>query len=757
MNQISTEADWVLKYANQTNQSIFLTGKAGTGKTTLLRELVASTHKNVAVVAPTGIAALNAKGVTIHSLFLLPFATFVPDDDFVSEHVRTENRRSLKRHFHFRSEKKRLIQALELLIVDEVSMLRADVLDAMDFMLRVIRRNNLPFGGVQLIFIGDLLQLPPVVKSEEWNVLQQFYQGIYFFNAKVLQDYPPVYIELDKVFRQTDHEFLDILNAIRENKINNKHLSILQKYVNPKFDIRKNKDTLVLTTHNHKADKINHEALAAIEEKEYVFEAETVEDFPERLYPMEHQLRLKKGAKVMFIKNDISFEKKYYNGKIGIVHEINPSEIKVRFPEDNETIEVDKYEWQNIRYSVNKNTKEIEEKILGTFTQYPLRLAWAITVHKSQGLTFDRAAIDLKQVFASGQLYVALSRLRSLNGLILLDNINNSLLIPNREVADYAKNKPDEQQLEQYFNHSAAQYLYENLLNSFTWNDFQLHWKKFTDDLQFSGGSDKKKQYAVWAQKQYESIADLVSNGAKFVKQLKIKFAENPQAMDYFQQRVFKAYEYFFPRWDALYFELLHNLELSKRQKGMKTLVEDLTELDSEMLDIMLRLDKINQWLKALSENQTIDKTTLYSADKAQIRLNHLVEIKQIITKNHLHFEDDIYEEDQPKKKPKKDKKPTIDITFELWSQKLSIDEIARERKLTEGTIYGHLSKLVEAGKIDINDLLPSDLISKMQIAYDQNEISDLSALRNAVNDDNISWDELRLFMKSQRANHQGL
>src|SRR5690606_7026163 len=236
MNQISAEADWVLKYANQTNQPIFLTGKAGTGKTTLLREIVASTHKNVAVVAPTGIAALNAKGVTIHSMFLLPFANFVPDDNFVSEHVRTENRHSLKRHFKIRNEKKRLIQSLELLIVDEVSMLRADVLDAMDFMLRFVRRNNLPFGGVQLIFIGDLLQLPPVVKSEEWQVLQKFYRGIYFFNAHVLQDYPPVYIELDKVFRQTDYEFLDILNAIRENTINSKHLEILQKHVNPNFD-----------------------------------------------------------------------------------------------------------------------------------------------------------------------------------------------------------------------------------------------------------------------------------------------------------------------------------------------------------------------------------------------------------------------------------------------------------------------------------------------------------------------------------------
>lgn len=751
MNQISAEADWVLKYANQTNQPIFLTGKAGTGKTTLLREIVASTHKNVAVVAPTGIAALNAKGVTIHSMFLLPFATFVPDDNFVSEHVRTENRHSLKRHFNIRNERKRLIQSLELLIVDEVSMLRADVLDAMDFMLRFVRRNNLPFGGVQLIFIGDLLQLPPVVKSEEWQVLQKFYRGIYFFNAHVLRDYPPVYIELDKVFRQTDYEFLDILNAIRENAINNKHLEILQKHVDPNFDIRKNSDTLVLTTHNRKADKINNEALDAITEKEYVFEAEIVEDFPERLYPMEHQLCLKKGAKVMFIKNDISSEKKYYNGKTGIIHEINPSEIKVRFPDENEIIEVDKYEWQNIRYSVNKNSKEIEETVLGTFTQYPLRLAWAITVHKSQGLTFDRAAVDLKQVFASGQLYVALSRIRSLDGLILLDNINDSLLIPNLEVADYAKNKADEQQLAEHFNYASSQYLYENLLQSFTWNNFRLHWKKFSDDLQFSGGSNKKKKYAAWAAKQYDAINDLVVNGNKFVKQLQIKFAENPQAIDYFYERVGKAYEYFFPRWDMLYFDLLHQFEISKREKGMKNLVEDLSELDSEMLEILIRLKKIKQWMKALSENRVIDKTALSSADKTQIRLNHLVEIQQIISKNYLHFEDDIYDDDEPKKKPKSKKKPTIDITFELWSQKLSIAEIARERKLTETTIYGHLSKLVEAGKIDVGDILPEDLIQHLQKVYEQNEISNLIDLKNAVNDETISWDELRLFMKSVR------
>lgn len=748
MNQISTEADWVLKYANQTNQSIFLTGKAGTGKTTLLREIVASTHKNVAVVAPTGIAALNAKGVTIHSLFLLPFATFVPDDNFVSEHVRVENRQSLRRHFKFNSSRKKLIQSLELLIVDEVSMLRADVLDAMDFMLRSIRRNNLPFGGVQIIFIGDLLQLPPVVKPNEWNVLQNFYTGNYFFHAKVLQENPPVYIELDKVFRQTDQEFLDILNAIRDNNIKPQHLDVLQKNVNPKFDVRKNKNTLVLTTHNHKADKINNDALDAIDSKEYTYEAETIDDFPERLYPMDYLLRLKKGAKVMFTKNDISFEKKYYNGKIGIVHDINPSEIKVRFPEENEIIEVDKYEWQNIHYSVNKNTKEIQEKILGTFTQYPLRLAWAITVHKSQGLTFDRAVIDLRQVFASGQLYVALSRLRSLEGLTLLENVSESLLIPNHEVADYAKNKPDKEQLQNYFDQCSANYLYENLTQAFSWNGFQLQWKKFMDDLLFNQTSPKKKAFGLWAENHYEKIADLVSNGSKFVTQLRIKFAENPQALDYFQERIFKAHDYFFPRWDALYFELLHKLELSKRQKGMKAMANDLADLEDDLLKIIIRIKKIKLWMQALQQNKRIDKTAL-SADYAQIRLNHLVEIQQIISKNHLDFEDDIYDDKPKAKKPKQAKKPTIDITWELWSQKLTIAEIAAERKLTEKTIYGHLAKLVQAKKIDINDLLPKELIERMREVYEKNEISNLTDFKNAADED-ISWEELRLFMKSQ-------
>ncbi len=751
MNQTSAEADWVLKYANQTNQSIFLTGKAGTGKTTLLRQLVASTHKNVAVVAPTGIAALNAKGVTIHSFFLLPFATFVPDDNFVDDHVRTENRRTLKRHFKLNNERKKIVQSLELLIVDEVSMLRADVLDAMDFMLRFVRRNNKPFGGVQLIFIGDLLQLPPVVKAEEWGVLQKFYAGAYFFNAQVLQQHPPVYIELDKVFRQTDHTFLEVLNAIRDNTITPKHLAVLQNHVDANFDIKKNKDTLVLTTHNRKADKINADALQAIKAKTYTFEADIVEDFPERLYPMEHQLQLKKGAKVMFIKNDLSFDKKYYNGKIGVVTDINPSEIKVHFPEEKTNIDVDKYEWQNIRYSINKNTKEIEETVLGTFTQYPLRLAWAITVHKSQGLTFERAAVDLKQVFASGQLYVALSRLRSLNGLILLDNINQSLLIPNHEVIDYAKNKPDETQLAQYFNHFSAQYLYENLMQAFSWNDFQLGWKKWMDELLFNPGSKTKKQYASWADNQYKTIADLVLNGAKFTKQLQIKFAENPSSLDYIQQRVFKAYDYFFPRWDALYFDLLHNLQLSKRQKGMKALTSDLSDLDDQLLTILLRLQKINLWMKALSQDMNIDKESLSLTDSEQIRLNHLAEIQQIIGKNYLKFEQDDEDvwDDKPTKKPKKEKKSTVEITFELWQQNLSIDEIAQERKLTKSTIFGHFSKLIEAGKVSVHDLLPADMVAKMEMVYNENDINTLSEFKHAMNDDDISWDELRWFMKS--------
>ena len=418
MESISAEANYVLRFINQTNRSIFLTGKAGTGKTTLLKEIIKSTHKNCVVVAPTGIAALNAGGVTIHSMFQLPFGGFIPannvDGNF-NENIKFESKDTLRRHFKMSAVKRAVIQNMELLIIDEVSMLRSDLLDAIEFMLQSVRKKKVPFGGVQVLFIGDLLQLPPVIRDEEWRTLKNYYKGKFFFHSHAIQQNPPLYIELSKIFRQTDEVFIDLLNNLRNNRITKVNVAFLNKYVQPNFDLKTNKGYITLTTHNAKADTINSQSLLDLEGNSRRYKAQIVDDFPDKIFPVDDYLELKIGAQIMFIKNDLSFDKHYFNGKMGVIYSLSDNEIRVQFPEENKIIEVERYEWQNIRYFVNTNTKEIEEEILGTFTHYPIKLAWAITVHKSQGLTFDKAALDVSQVFVPGQAYVALSRLRSLN------------------------------------------------------------------------------------------------------------------------------------------------------------------------------------------------------------------------------------------------------------------------------------------------------------------------------------------------------
>ena len=448
MNSLSAEANYVLQFINQTNRSIFLTGKAGTGKTTLLKEIIKSTHKNCVVVAPTGIAALNAGGVTIHSMFQLPFGGFIPDNSTPQflENSKFETKATLRRHFKMSGLKKSVIQNMELLIIDEVSMLRSDLMDAIDFMLQSVRRKNFPFGGVQILFIGDLLQLPPIIRDEEWRILRSYYKGKFFFNSHVIQQNPPLYIELSKIFRQTDEQFISVLNNLRNNQITQSDIQILNQFVQPNFDLKTNKGFITLTTHNVKADAINSQSLLDLKGNTKIYKALIVDDFPDKIYPLEENLELKVGAQVMFIKNDLSFDKNYFNGKMGIIKSLSDEEILVNFPEENKTIEVERYEWQNIRYYVDENTKEISEEVLGTFTHYPIKLAWAITVHKSQGLTFDKAVLDVSQVFVPGQAYVALSRLRSLNGLILLSQLQMNGISNDQDVMDYSLNKASEEE-----------------------------------------------------------------------------------------------------------------------------------------------------------------------------------------------------------------------------------------------------------------------------------------------------------------------
>jgi len=425
-------------FINYTNRSVFLTGKAGTGKTTFLKHIKQHSIKQMAVVAPTGVAAINAGGVTIHSFFQLPFSPFIPQtrgfkkDDSLDKH-------QLIGRLKISSERRKIFQRLELLVIDEISMVRADVLDAIDAVLQHFRNNFVePFGGVQVLFIGDLLQLPPVVKEEEWSLLSPYYETPYFFSSKVIQQKTPAFVQLEKIYRQKDERFINVLNQVRNNELNQSGYDILHQQYNPNFQNPKEDSYITLTTHNHKADTINVEELVKLKAPIFTYKAAIEQDFSEKMFPADETLQLKLGSQVMFIKNDADKAKRYYNGKIGIIESIEDEKIMVLCKGETEAIEVKKHRWENIRYSLNKQSQKLEEDVVGSFTQYPLRLAWAITIHKSQGLTFEKAIIDAGQAFAPGQVYVALSRCTSLTGMVLLSKITTNSLSVDQRIIDYS-------------------------------------------------------------------------------------------------------------------------------------------------------------------------------------------------------------------------------------------------------------------------------------------------------------------------------
>ena len=422
--QVNHELRTAWDFVENTGVSIFLTGKAGTGKTTFLKTLNERLPKRMVVVAPTGVAAINAGGVTIHSFFQLPLAPYIPDSTF-------------KERFDFSAEKRSIIRTMDLLVIDEISMVRSDLLDAIDHVLRRFRNSRLPFGGVQLLMIGDLQQLAPVVTDQEAPLLNRYYETPFFFGSKALQMLNYVTIELKHVYRQSDEHFLLLLNHIREGKATPQDFAELnQRYV-PDFRPRPDEGFIRLTTHNAMAQRYNDGELQRLPAHAYIFEAQVEGTFPEFSYPADERLVLKEGAQVMFIKNDSSAEHQFYNGKIGHVASITKEGITVKCPDDDFTIQVESMEWENTKYVLNEKTKEIESQVQGTFTQYPLRLAWAITIHKSQGLTFERAIIDAASSFASGQLYVALSRCKTLEGLVLASAISERALISDYRIAQY--------------------------------------------------------------------------------------------------------------------------------------------------------------------------------------------------------------------------------------------------------------------------------------------------------------------------------
>lgn len=755
MQAISEAAEYTLQFINQTQRSVFLTGKAGTGKTTLLREIIATTHKNTVVVAPTGIAALNAGGVTIHSMFQLPFGGFIPSFNVESqftETVKFESKDTLRRHFKMGGLKKSVIRNMELLVIDEVSMLRADLLDAMDYMMQTVRKKTTPFGGVQVLYIGDLLQLPPVIRDEEWRTLRAYYKGKFFFHSHVVQQNPPLYIELSKIFRQTDTTFISVLNNLRNNQITPEDIQVLNKYVKPDFDLKANKGYITLTTHNAKADTMNSQALHDLKGELITYKPDVVGDFPEKIFPIEENLKLKIGAQIMFVKNDLSIDKNYFNGKMGIIKSLSSQEILVHFPEEDKTIEVEKYEWQNIRYKVDQSTKEIEEEVLGTFVHYPIKLAWAITVHKSQGLTFDKAAIDVSQVFMPGQAYVALSRLRSLEGLVLLSPLRMNGISNDQDVMDYSLNKASEELLKNSLHFETKNFIHNYLINSFDWADLAQEWRNHKFSYSEKSESSEKSKHSVWAAKQLIAIDSLLDPSKKFIHQLNKIFNSETVDLIHVSERIQAALGYFLKPMDDLVFEILWKLEEVKRIKKVKAFYDELIVLEELQTKAVLRLMKSKLLIETVVAGEPISKEKLTSDEIKKYVSRKTEAIQNQFKKVHVTLIEDEKDLERYTSKKKTDskapKKSTVEITYELWIDKNSIQDIATIRKLTTQTIESHLVKLIQSKKVSVQDIMPQDKIKELGEAFKHYKEESLTAMKDQFGE-KYSWDELRMFKAS--------
>ena len=562
------------EFARFTARSVFITGKAGTGKTTFLHKLRERCAKQTAVVAPTGVAAIHAGGMTLHSFFQLPFAPFLPT---------AEGRRAFFEKHRMNGVRRKVLRELETLIIDEVSMVRADILDEVDAVLRHYRyRPDEPFGGVQMIFIGDLFQLSPVVLPEEWQLLSPYYETPYFFQSQVLREHPPVYLEFDRIFRQKNAAFVQLLNEVRASALSQDGMRMLASCYHPDFEFSKHKDYIMLTTHNRRADAINDHEMSLLKGKRYRFSARVKGIFPERNYPNEPELELKKGAKVMFVSNDSSPMRRFYNGRIGQVVSLDDCEIRVRCDGDADDILVPLEVWCNVRYTVNPKTKQLEEEEIGTYTQYPLRLAWAITIHKSQGLTFDRVVVDAEAAFAPGQVYVALSRCTSLDGLVLLTPIRRNILMTDSRVVSYTKTSwQPADQLRQYLDESKELYRQRMLLSVY---DVRVGVGLVNSLLEEGrrSGMAYNGDIMPFLLRLSEMMLSLQQVATAFRRQLEQLFRTGDSAMC--SERVAAARDYFTARWKEISEYLLQSPATTDDEDAAKRYNELAGELFGEVM-----------------------------------------------------------------------------------------------------------------------------------------------------------------------------
>ena len=696
-------------FVEHTGISIFLTGKAGTGKTTFLRTLKERSNKRNIIVAPTGVAAINAGGMTIHSFFQLPLSPFVPNSN-------------IKNRFDYSKEKRKIMRTLDLFIIDEISMVRADVLDAIDSVLRRFREPNKPFGGVQLLMIGDLQQLTPVVTPEEEELLKHYYETPYFFGSKALCSISYVTIELTHVYRQQDDTFISLLNNIREGKTTATDLQRLNERYNPAFQPKNGSDYIRLTTHNRMAESYNEEQLRNLPTKAYTFSAETDGNFPEYNYPTDFNLTLKVGAQVMFIRNDNNG--RYYNGRIGHITHVDNKKIAVLCPGDEEEFEVEIETWENTKYTLNEKTKQIEAEVQGSFKQYPLRLAWAITIHKSQGLTFEHAIIDAQASFASGQVYVALSRCKTLGGLVLASPIGNAAIINDNKVNEYIANQTVEAERSIAILPTLKKEYYRQLLiELFNFNELKMY-----ETALFKVLSEFFYKYTKINALHKMTLTDLdahiIDVSMKWENLIRKMTTEELHEED-FKERIKKGALYFHSQLTELF---SHLLELTKEPQtnnkvGAKRFDNAYTELKQtyhakhELLDTIMK------------EGFSI---TTYLTAKQEAILNSISDGSE-----------------RKKRKQKENKIKTNEQTFTLFKAGKSIDEIAKERGFTRGTILRHLFPYIQQGDIQLNELIEEkkiNLIKRIIKAVGKEE--GMKPIKELCPSD-ITYDDINLVMKS--------
>ena len=797
-----------LNFVEKTDRNIFLTGKAGTGKTTFLHTIKNKSLKRLVVVAPTGVAAINAKGVTIHSFFQMPFGPIIPG---------VEQKQSGFKH-KFSKTKIDIIRSLDLLIIDEISMVRADLLDGIDQVLRRYKSRDKVFGGVQVLMIGDLQQLSPVVKPYEWQLLQHHYDNAFFFSAHSFKKCNPINIELKHIYRQADEKFIAILNEVRNNKLSPQAAEILNKRYQPDFTPPKNAGYITLTTHNNKANTINNQELSQLNTQSYFYKAQIEGNFNEHAYPTHENLELKEGAQVMFIKNDSSLEKRYYNGRIGKITHLDDDSITVQCPDDGQEIEVTPEIWENISYSIDEETKKIKEKISGSFSQIPLRLAWAITIHKSQGLTFEKAIIDAEASFAHGQTYVALSRCKSLEGIVLKTPIKDTSIINDTKVISFTQqvenNQPDEATLTE----SQKKFQLNLVSDLFHYYRFIYPLKRIID-IYYQNKTSIVGNVIEIIPNIKDKVAALLKVSTSFKSQLEalssnIDNLENDKKV---QERILKAIAYynkFTLNEIKTPFETINfttdNKQVKKDLNKQFDLLEDLISVKLYCLQGLKDNFSVASYLelraKATLQKVTTPKRNIRKKREEITTTNHpalfeeLRELRNILahSENLSHFqiftqkslyemceyfpttstqlrkingmgkvrvekygeeildvirkyakENEIESKDiqyitEEVTQSKKPKVATKQVSLELFKAGKSVDEIAKERELVPSTILGHLTHFIPTGEVTITDLMPEEKYQELKKIMQETAFESFSELKEKI-DDKFSYSDMRL------------